>query len=127
MASTRRRIRQPDKSGQVERAVATAIARGEMVSVGVVHLVKNALVAGLSGVRNVGTDVGVVSVAAVRGSVRAAHELGSDLGMVAKGAIKGSLHAAEEIGGDLAAISHAAARGAVKAASDVGGDVARVA
>jgi hypothetical protein len=127
MASRRRRTGKRGTPGQVQRAVAVAIAGGEAFSAGVVTLVRNTLVTATSGARDVGTEIGLLGVAAVRGSIRAAYEIGGDLGLVTKGSMKGTLHAAEEIGSDLGEMARSTARGAVKTASDLGADVAFVA
>ena len=95
----------------VARAIQTAISSGEIVSVGVLNLVRGTIVAVLGGVREIGAEVATAGVAAVRGAIRAAAEIGGDLGMVAKQAVRGSIQAADEIGGDLGA-SRARPRGA---------------
>ena len=63
---------------------------GEIVSVGVVNLVRSTLVTALAGARDVGAELGTAATAAVRGSIRAAAEIGGDLGVVAKQAVKGT-------------------------------------
>src|SRR5262245_23797854 len=75
----------PASAAQVHRTVAIAIASGETFSAGVLPLVQNTLVAATNGARDVGTAIGMVGVAAVRGSIRAAYDIGGDLGLVAKG------------------------------------------
>ena len=114
-------------AGRVSQAVREAITISEIVSVGVLNLVRSTLVAAISGVRDVGAEVGVAATMAVRGSIRAAADVGGDLGTVAKQAIKGIVEATQEVGGDLGMAARAAARGAVKTADEVGGDVAKVA
>ena len=108
-------------------ASSRTITSAEIIATGVVNLVKNTLVTTLSGVRDVGSEVGEAAAAAVRGSIRAAEQIGGDLGSVAKQAVKGTVHAMEAIGGDLGPVVHAVSKGAVKAANDVGGDIALVA
>jgi phage-related protein len=114
-------------SSSVTRAIQIAISSGEIVSVGVLNLVRSTLVAVLGGVREIGAEVATAAVAAVRGAIRAAAEIGGDLGLVAKQAVRGAIQAADEIGGDLGSVARSTARGAVRAAADVGGDVATVA
>jgi len=119
-------LRRADASG-VEGAVRTAITGGEIISVGVLNLVKNTVIAVLGGVRGVGGEVGTAAIAAVRGAIKAADEIGADLGSVVKQAIRGTIEAAEEIGGELGGAARSAARGAVKATGEVGGDVSTAA
>src|SRR5215467_10737423 len=111
-------------STAVSRAVRETITVGEIVSVGVLNLVRGTLVTAVKGTRDVGTEVGEAATAAVRGSMRAATEIGGDLGAIAKQAVRGAIQATEEIGGDLGHVARVTARGAVKAANDVGGKVA---
>lgn len=118
---------EPMDAQRVARAVHGAITLGEIVSVGVLNLVRTTLVTAVGGARDVGAELGSAATAAVRGSIRAAAEIGGDLGLVAKQATKGTLQAAEEVGGDLGSIARATARGAVNTANDVGGDVGKVA
>jgi hypothetical protein len=96
----------------VNRAIAEAINAGEIVAVGVLHLVRNTLVTALAGVQDVGAELGTAGVAAVRGSIKAAYGIGADVGTVAREAIRGTVTAAEAIGGDVggAARSPRAAR-----------------
>jgi len=126
-ATTRAKAGRPAEGDQVGRAIQQAINSAEIIATGVVNLVRDTLVIALSGVRDVGAEIGSAAVAAVRGSIRAVQEIGGDLGGVAKQAIKGTVQAAEEIGGDLGGVARSASRGAVKAANEVGGDVAAVA
>jgi hypothetical protein len=128
MALTRRRrTRRPANPGQVQRTIAVAIVSGATFSAGVVTLVRNTLVAAMSGARGIGAEIGRAGIAAVRGSIRAAYDIGGDLGLVTKGSMKGTLHAADQLGSDIGEMARSAARGAVKAASDLGADVALVA
>src|SRR5262249_54403614 len=90
----------PGESQRVSRVVREAITVGEIVSVGVVNLVRNTLVTALAGARDVGAEVGTAATAAVRGSIKAAAEIGGDLGTVAKQAVKGTVQAGGAIGGD---------------------------
>jgi hypothetical protein len=53
----------------------------------------------MNGVEDVGREVGVTAVAAVRGSMHAAERLGADLLSVARSAVEGTIDAAERIGG----------------------------
>jgi len=115
------------ESQRLARAVQQAITISEIVSVGVLNLVRSTLVTALSGARDVGGELGGAATTAVRGSIRAAAEVGGDLGAVAKQAIKGTIHATQDIGGDLGLAARSTARGAVKAADDVGGDIGKVA
>ena len=110
---------------RVARAVQNAISIGEIVSVGVVNLVRSTLVTALAGARDVGAELGTAATAAVRGSIRAAAEIGGDLGVVAKQAVKGTVQAAQEIGGDLGSVARSTTRGAVKTADELGGDSAK--
>ena len=110
-----------------ERAIQNAISGGEIVAVGVLHLVRDTVVTVLAGAQNVGAEIGTAAVAAVRGSIKAAHGMGADLGEVARESIRGTVTAAESIGGELAGVARSAARGAVKTTGDVGGDVATAA
>jgi len=64
---------------------------------GVLDLLARTAVTALSGVRDVGTEVGTVAVTAVRGSVRAAGEVGADVGRLAAGAAEGAIDAADRI------------------------------
>ena len=112
------------RSARQQRVIQEAIDGGEIIAVGVLHLVRKTIVSALSGVQNVGAELGAATVTAVRGSIKAAYSIGGDLGTVAREAIRGTVTAAEEIGGDLSGVARSAARGAVKATGDVGGDVA---
>jgi hypothetical protein len=112
---------------RVERAIQSAINSGEIVAVGVLHLVRDTVVTVLAGAQNVGAEIGTAAVAAVRGSIKAAHSMGADLGEVVRESIRGTVTAAESIGGELAGVARSAARGAVKTTGDVGGDVATAA
>jgi hypothetical protein len=114
-------------AGRLQRGIREVITSGEIISVGVVNLVRNTLVTALAGVQDVGRELGSAAVTAVRGSIRAADEIGADLGVVAKHAIKGTLQAAAEIGGELGGVARSATRGVVKATGEVGGDVGKVA
>src|SRR5262245_38894661 len=80
----------PD-SQRLARTVQQAITVSEIVSVGVLNLVRSTLVTALSGARDVGGELGGAATTAVRGSIRAAAEVGGDLGTVAKQAIKGTI------------------------------------
>jgi hypothetical protein len=115
------------ETSRVPRAVRSAINSGEIISVGVLNLVKNTLVAALGGARDVGEELGSTALTVVRGSIKAAHAIGGDLGAVVKHAIKGTIEAAEEIGGELGGAARSAARGAVRATGEVGGDVSTAA
>lgn len=117
----------PADAQRVQRAIQRAINSGEIIAVGVLNLVKRTIVTALAGAQDVGAELGVATVAAMRGSIKAAYEIGGDLGTVAREAIRGTITAAEEIGGDLGGVAKSAARGAVKATGDLGGDVATVA
>ena len=112
---------------RVGRAVQNAMSIGEIVSVGVVNLVRSTLVTALAGARDVGAELGTAATAAVRGSIRAAAEIGGDLGIVAKQAVKGTIQAAQEIGGDLGSVARSTTGRAVKTADELGGDVGKVA
>jgi len=67
------------------------------VATGVVDLVTRTAATALSGVRNVGVEVGSVAVTAMRGSVQAAGEIGADVGRLAAGAAEGAISAADRI------------------------------
>ena len=112
---------------QVQRAIQSAINSGEIIAVGVLHLVRTTIVTALAGVQDVGAEIGTAAVAAVRGSIKAAHSIGGDLGAVARESIRGTVVAAASIGGELGGVARSASRGAVKATGDVGGDVAAAA
>src|ERR1043166_8713560 len=77
----------PAESQRVQRAIQDAINVGEIISVGVLHLVRNTLVTALAGVQDVGAEIGTAGVTAVRGSIKAAYGIGADLGTVAREAI----------------------------------------
>jgi hypothetical protein len=94
---TQDRTRRSMNAGPVQRAIQTTVSSGEALSVGVVNLVKNTLIAAVSGVQDVGKEVGATAVAAVRGSIRAMNEIGGDLVLVAEHAVKGTIGAAGEI------------------------------
>src|SRR4029453_17039953 len=95
---------------RVERAIQGAINSGEIVAVGVLHLVRDTVVTVLAGAQNVGAEIGNAAVAAVRGSIKAAHSMGADLGEVAREAIRGTVTAAESIGGEVGSVARPAAR-----------------
>ncbi len=59
----------------------TAISSGQVLSVGVLDLVRTTLVTAVAGARDVGAELGTAGVSAVRGSIRAAHEIGGDVGI----------------------------------------------
>jgi len=67
------------------------------VAGGVVDLLARTAVTALSGVRDVGAEVGSVTITAIRGSVRAAGEIGADVGRLAAGATEGAIEAADRI------------------------------
>ena len=115
------------RSLSFEQGLETAVRTGEILSVGVVNLVKNTLLTALSGARDVGGELASTGVQAVRGAIRASSEIGGDLGAVARGAIRGTIQAAEEIGGELGSAAKTATRGAISATGEVGADVGRVA
>ncbi len=52
----------------------------------------------LSGVEDVGREVGVTAIAAVRGTMHTAEQLGGDLLSAARAAVEGTIDAAERIG-----------------------------
>ncbi len=66
-----------------------AINGAEIVSVGVLNLVRQTLVATLTGLAEVGSYVGTAGVTAVRMAIRAAADIGGDLGGAAKSAVQG--------------------------------------
>jgi len=72
-------------------------SRPTEVASGVVGLLTKTAVTALSGVRDVGAEVGAVAVTAVRGSVWAAGEIGADVGRLAAGAAEGAIEAADRI------------------------------
>jgi hypothetical protein len=72
-------------------------SRTTEVASGVVGLLTRTAVTALSGVRDVGAEVGAVAVTAVRGSVQAAGEIGADVGRLAAGAAGGAIEAADRI------------------------------
>src|SRR5262245_57624992 len=84
------RVRAGD-SQRVQRAIQETINAGEIVAVGVLHVVRNTLVTALGGVRDVGAEIGSAAVAAVRGAIKAAYAVGADLGVVAREAIRGTV------------------------------------
>ncbi|MGH7324928.1 MAG: hypothetical protein ACREJ9_09800 [Candidatus Rokuibacteriota bacterium] len=90
-------------AGSVQRAIQTTMSSGEAISVGVVNLVRSTLVAAVSGVQDVGKEVGATAVAAVRGSIRAMNEIGGDLVTVAEHAVKATMGAAGEIAHEVTA------------------------
>jgi hypothetical protein len=95
MAKTRRTSRRgtPVRSRPIlEPASRTAEVAGDVVG-----LLTRTAVTALSGVRDVGAEVGAVAVSAVRGSVRAAGEIGGDVGRLASGAAEGAIEAADRI------------------------------
>src|SRR5262245_7807331 len=100
MATTKRSKGRPASAGQGQRTIAVAITSGETFSTGILTVVRNTLVAAMNGARDVGAAIGMVGVAAVRGSIRAAYDIGGDLGLVTKSSMKGTLHAADQIGSD---------------------------
>lgn len=120
-------LRRSAATARPELTIRRAISSGGIVSVGVLNLVKNTLIAVLSGARDVGGEMAAAAVTAARGAIRAASEIGADLGSVAKHVIMGTIEAAEEMGGELGDAAKSATRGAVRATQDVGGDVGRVA
>jgi hypothetical protein len=85
-------------AGPIGRAIETTIRSGETLSVGVLHLMSSTLRAAVSGVQDVGREIGTTAVAAVRGSIQAASDIGGDLAIVAERAVKGTVGAAGEIG-----------------------------
>src|SRR4030095_4501002 len=87
---------------RVARAIQSAINSGEIVAVGVLHLVRDTVVTVLAGAQNVGAELGTAAVAAVRGSIKAAHSMGADLGEVVRESIRGTGTAAESIRGGRA-------------------------
>jgi hypothetical protein len=109
---------------RIQRAIESAISGGEIVAVGVLHLVRDTIVTALAGVGDVGAEIGNAAVAVVRRSIKVAHSIGGDLGTAARESIRGTVTAAESIGGELAGVARSASRGAVKATGDLGGDVA---
>lgn len=127
VASRRRAATHATSIPRSRRAIEAAINSGEIVAVGVLHLVRQTIVSVLTGVQDVGAELGAAAVAAVRGSIKAAYSIGADLGVVAREAVRGTVTAAEQIGGDLGGVARSAAGGAVRATGDVGGDVATVA
>ncbi len=114
----------PDRMEQVMRG---AINGAEIVSVGVLNLVRQTLVTTLSGLAEIGGHVGGAGVTAVRMAIHAVADIGGDLGGAAKGAVQGTVQAAQEIGGELGTAAKTAAQAAVRTAGEVGGDVADVA
>ena len=131
MATARQRAKTNDRvnhtSSLVERGLDTAVRSGEVLSVGVVNLVKNTLLTALTGVREVGGELATTGVDAVRGAIRATADIGGDLGAVARHAIRGTIAAAEDIGGQLGGAATTATRGAIKATGDVGSDAGHLA
>src|SRR5262245_6486678 len=121
---SRGRTAQP---GRVQRGITSAITGGEMITVGVLNVVRTTLTTTRQGVADVGAEIGSAGVAAVRGSIRAAARIGEDLGLVSKGAVNGVITATEDIGGDLASVARSVTQGAVRTTAEVGGDVARTA
>jgi hypothetical protein len=95
MAKARRASRtgKPAKSKRTPQAP----SRTTQVATGVVGLLTRTAVTTVSGVRDVGAEIGSVAVTAVRGSVRAAGEIGADVGRLAAGAAEGAIDAADRI------------------------------
>jgi hypothetical protein len=126
MATTRKvtpRSESNHDAGAVQRAIRGTITGGEVISVGVLNLVRNTLVTAVSGARDVGSELGLTAVATVRGTIRAAYSIGGDLGMVAESAARGAVRAAAEVGGDVGAVARKAIEGTIQAAQDIGADV----
>ena len=110
------------------RAVQSAITSSEIIAVGVLNLVRTTIVTALSGVQDVGAEIGAAAVAAVRGPIQRRHSIGADLGARRARVDPGNgRRRAASIGGELAARRAQPSRGAVKAAGDVGGDIATAA
>ncbi|PYO17256.1 MAG: hypothetical protein DMD85_24075, partial [Candidatus Rokuibacteriota bacterium] len=65
-----------NNAGNVQRAIYSAISGGEVLSVGVLNLVRTTLVTALAGARDVGAEAATTAVSAVRGSIRAAEVIG---------------------------------------------------
>jgi hypothetical protein len=114
-------------ANRMERGVRTTITAGEIITTGVVNLVRTTLVSSVAGVRDVGGEIGVTAISAVRSAIRAGTEIGGDLDAVVKQALKGTVQATTQIGGDVGSVVHAAARGAVRTAEQLGGNVGTVA
>jgi len=95
MAKARRTSR-TGKPGR-SKAMREPSSRTTEVASGVVGLLTRTAVTALSGVRDVGAEVGAVAVTAVRGSVRAAGEIGADVGRLAGGVAEGAIEAADRI------------------------------
>lgn len=71
--------------GVVQVAVGTA----EAVSVGVVHLAQTTLVEAVRVTRDIGSELGMVAVRTLRGSIGAARAIGGDLKMIGQGISRG--------------------------------------
>jgi hypothetical protein len=79
-------------ANRMERGVRTTITAGEIITTGVVNLVRTTLVSSVAGVRDVGGEIGVTAISAVRSAIKAGTEIGGDLGAVVKQALKGTVH-----------------------------------
>ena len=95
------RTQAPPTAGRAARTVQEAITTGEAISIGAANLLRNTVLAALSGARDVGVKAGSVAAAAARGSIVAATEIGDGLGRVSERLLNGTFGAAREIGSDL--------------------------
>jgi hypothetical protein len=84
-------------SGRQIRRPQPASGRTGRVAAGVVDLVTGTVMSALSGVRDVGAEMGSVAVTVVTGSIRAAGTIGADVGRLAVDAAEGAIHAADRI------------------------------
>src|SRR5262245_35842553 len=95
MAKSRRRPR--TRRPATSKPTPEPPSRPIEVASGVVGLLTRTAATALSGVRDVGAEIGSVAVTAVRGSVRAAGEIGADVGRLASSATEGAIDAADRI------------------------------
>jgi hypothetical protein len=93
------KARRASRTGKPVRSKPTLQPSSTTTEVGsaVVGLLTRTAVTALSGVRDVGAEVGAAAVTAVRGSVQAAGEIGADVGRLAAGAAEGAIEAADRI------------------------------
>lgn len=93
------KVRRTSRTGKRARSkpIQQPPSRTMEVAGGIFGLLTRTAVTALSGVRDVGAEVGSAAVTAVRGSVRAAGDIGADMGRLAAGAAEGAIDAADRI------------------------------
>src|SRR5262249_43231545 len=98
------RAASPQRRGSerdVERGLHTAVRSAEIGAAGMVEVLRSVAVGAVTAVRDVGSEIGVTAVQAIRGTVRGGAEIGGDIKAIAADAVKGAVTTAGDLVADV--------------------------